>query len=363
MMNKKRALDLLLELIREELWQQPVCHKTDATTTFTGMMQIAEEQCVQGLVINSLFRRNENIGKSNVLKCLSYKQQIEKNNKKLDDALVKLAAVLNAHNIGYVVFKGQTAAAYYPNPALRMAGDIDFYCADADYRRAQGIITKELGVNFEPTDIVDRHDSFTMDGVSFEMHYKMEILGSARHQNLYDSIMDRAVAEPLYIDFGGTPVATLAPTYNVLHIFKHLFNHLLVEGVGIRQFCDLAIILERNAGLIDADLLERSLRGIGYWKAFLATGAFLVKHLGLSAVKFPYHLSDKDYAWGDKILNAVMAHGNFGRFNRRKTSSRVARSLETARIAFGHCLTFFPLAPTDIIHLIPRRIGITLKKY
>lgn len=361
-MYRKASIDLLFKLIREELWQSSVC-VDDKIKSFSEVMKLAGEQCVQGLVINSLFRRNTDIGKDNVFKCISLKRQIEKSNQRLNGALEKLAAILNRHNIKYVVFKGQTVAAYYPLPGLRISGDIDFYCADCDYQKAQKVIKRELGVVFDERDIIDRHDSFTMNGVRFEMHYKMEILGSARHQKCYDDIMNDAVDTPLYIKIGNTLVATLAPTYNVLHIFKHLFNHLLVEGVALRQFCDLAMIIDKTADRIDADLLKRSLKAIGYWKAFLATGAFCVKYLGLPIDKFPYSLSVKDYKWGDKILETILKHGNFGRYNRKRTNSRIVKSIETAKIAFGHCFTFFWLAPSDIVYLVPKRMSITLKKY
>lgn len=112
-MYRKASIDLLFKLIREELWQSSVC-VDDKIKSFSEVMKLAGEQCVQGLVINSLFRRNTDIGKDNVFKCISLKRQIEKSNQRLNGALEKLAAILNRHNIKYVVFKGQTVAAYYP---------------------------------------------------------------------------------------------------------------------------------------------------------------------------------------------------------------------------------------------------------
>ena len=41
---------------------------------------------------------------------------------------------------------------------------------------------------------------------------------------------------------------------------------------------------------------------------------------------------------------------------------RKKKSMETATRALRHCVTFLRLAPKDIICLIPRRIGITLKQ-
>lgn len=146
-------------------------------------------------------------------------------------------------------------------------------------------------------------------------------------------------------------------TDNVLHVFKHLFNHLLVKGIGLRQFCDLAMIISNNSCRIDADALDMKLRSIGYRKAFFAVGALPVRYLGMPVDKFLFRLSDSDYVWGDRIFRDVMSSGNFGRSNRRVTGDKIRRSIDTAKLAFGHCLVFFPLVPTDIIFLIPTLVS------
>lgn len=363
MTKENKNIDIFLQLLREELWQQKPSVVPLPQDTLHTVLEYANEQCLQGLVINSLFRRKADIGKDNVFRLFSLVRNIEANNSRMNSAVKRLADVLNRHSIRYVVFKGQTAAYYYPDSLLRMPGDIDFYCHEEDYSIAKEVIEREMSVEFSPRDITDRHDTFSYNGIRFEMHYKMEILGSSRHQSCYDNIMGEAVMAPLYINIGSTRVATLNATDNALHVFKHLFNHLLVEGVGLRQFCDLAMIISNNSCRIDADALDMKLRSIGYHKAFFAVGALLVRYLGMPVDKFPFRLTDPDYVWGDRIFRTVMSSGNFGRSNRRVVGGKIRRSLDTARLAFGHCLVFFPLAPTDIIFLIPRRIMISLKHY
>lgn len=363
MAKENENIGVFLQLLREELWQLESPSVPLPQDTVQAVLEYAGGQCLQGLVINSLFRRKAALGKDNVLRLFSLVRNIEANNSRLDAAVGHLAGILNSHSVRYIVFKGQTAARYYPNPRLRMPGDIDFYCYGEDYASAMSLIEREMSVEFAPRDIIDRHDTFDYKGVRFEMHYKMEILGSPRHQAYYDRIMDEAVKAPSYMEIGDTLVATLNATDNVLHVFKHLFNHLLVEGIGLRQFCDLALIISNTASDIDPDALDAKLRGIGYRKAFLAVGALLVKHLGLPAGKFPFLLTDSDYVWGDKIFRTVIACGNFGRSTRAKTTNKIRRSLDTAKSAFIHCLCFFPLAPTDIVFLVPRRIMISLRHY
>ena len=59
-------------------------------------------------------------------------------------------------------------------------------------------------------------------------------------------------------------------------------------------------------------------------------------------------------------MDVVLKRGNFGKYNRKYAKSGFKKSMETAKIAMGHCFTFLPLAPSDILPLIPKRISITI---
>lgn len=105
-----------------------------------------------------------------------------------------------------------------------------------------------------------------------------------------------------------------------------------------------------------------ALDGIGYMKAFRAMLAMMKRYLGLDWLDnfFVYDRRDERYA--DKLMAAVMESGNFGRKAYRNHTTGKKKSMETATRALRHCVKFFWLAPKDIIYLIPRRIGITLKQ-
>lgn len=163
-------------------------------------------------------------------------------------------------------------------------------------------------------------------------------------------------------DGNETEVSVLPPTEDLIVVFKHWFNHLLVEGVGLRQTLDLAVLLTAYRDKINVGRLMTALDGIGYMKAFRAMLAMMRRYLGLDWFDnfFVYNRCDERYA--DKLMAAVMESGNFGRKAYRNHTTGKKRSMETATRALRHCVKFFWLAPKDIICLIPRRIGITLKQ-
>ncbi len=354
----------MLQLLRDELWQAETKDYNLSPQDCSHILHYAKEQSLLGLVLNTLVRNNVKMGLQNVTKGLSVMEIIRKGNAKINANMKTMADILNKNHIHYVVFKGQTCGIHYPNPDLRASGDIDFYVVPDQYNHAYELLADAFHLDKEELGKLDKHDSFDYNGNVFEMHFQMETFGSKKHQRYYDRItLESITAEKGRLDFYGTPLLVLEPTINVIQVFKHLFYHLLVEGVGLRQFCDLAMLLHRYKKEIDVCTLEKHLNAIGYYKAFVAVGSLLVNHLGLDNEDFPFDIPPKYSKWADRILDATLQRGNFGQYNRKHYKHGLKRSMETAKIAMGHCFRFLPLAKSDIMHLIPKRIGIALGLY
>lgn len=101
---------------------------------------------------------------------------------------------------------------------------------------------------------------------------------------------------------------------------------------------------------------------MGYKNAFKAMLALMRKHFGVATADSLCTLNARDERYGDKLLEAVMESGNFGRKAYKAKSSGKKKSMETAQRALAHCIKFFWLAPIDILCLIPKRIGISVKQ-
>lgn len=363
-MENPNYQELLLQLLRDELWQLPEKGYDLSIEDCNKVLHLATEQSLLGPIINTLFRNNVKMGAKNVAKAMMVMQRLKQQNHVMNLEVVALAEVLNENEIPYVVFKGQSVGVNYPNPDLRSPGDIDFYITPEYFRGAETILQQRFGYEKNDLEKLDKHNSFRHNGIVFEMHFQMETFGSKKHQRYYDSIMEKSIGEKRgEIDFHGSKLLVLEPTLNVIQVFKHLFYHMLGEGVGLRQFCDLTMLIHKEKDNIDREKLKFHLNQIGYYKAFLATGAMLIKHLGLPADDFPFTVPEKYCKWADIIMETIMKRGNFGRFNRKHRKPGVKRKIETAHIAMGHYFRFLPLAKSDILPLIPKRLCITFGLY
>lgn len=361
----------LLDILREEVLEQ---EGTDAQMLTLEesreLIRLAKEHTVLGIVANavccgriclSVSRGQDGIKKQTVLELMQYHMLHQKQYQLFEHAMSDFADLMKKHQIPYVIFKGMAVAQFYPSPYSRTMGDVDFYVPASDFDKAVGIIESELKVTIEK-DEIDKHFCFDCQGIRFEMHYQIETFGNAKHQKYFNCLIDKLLASTSNFKANDKYVAILPPIGDLVVVFKHWFNHLLLEGIGLRQTLDLAVLLNAYKDKIDVTLLQKHLQAIGYWKAFKAMVAMMEQYFGLLSADYCCNLEKNDYCYGNKMLQVVLESGNFGRKKYKTLVPGVKKSMETAKRAFAHYVKFLQLAPIDILFLIPKRIRITMKK-
>lgn len=365
----------LLEILRREVTGEDGAEKMELSVAgLNAVMRLAREHAVTGLVANAAMRNRIVIaggvaeGRGEIVMRLMQQTMAHRQNlRRFEDAVGRFARLMKENGIAYVVFKGLAVARHYLEPFVRTMGDVDFYVPKEDFLRAVEVIEQGLHVKMDKED-VDKHYSFDWQGIRFEMHYQIETFGNRRHQHRFNRMIDETMAEHTdsftLCDSDGnkTEVCVLPPTEDLIVVFKHWFNHLLVEGVGLRQTLDLAVLLNAYRDKINVGRLMTALDGIGYMKAFRAMLAMMKRYFGFEWLDSNFVLGCRDERYADKLMAAVMESGNFGRKAYRNHTTGKKKSMETATRALRHCVTFLWLAPKDILCLIPRRIGITLKQ-
>ena len=228
------------------------------------------------------------------------------------------------------------------------------------------MIEKGWGVAVE-RDYTDKHFSFDHNGLRFEMHFQIETFGLRRHQRLFNRWMDETVSgQTCTLNVEGAALHVLPPLAEIVVVFKHMFNHLLVEGVGLRQVLDLAVLLDAYKGKVDMEELHACLKDLGYLHAFHAIVEMLVKHVGLAEETgdlYSPHRGKRDAYYADRLFKMIMESGNFGRRACSCHTEGWRKSVYTARQAWRHCLTAFGLIPCEMLALVPKRVGISIRKY
>lgn len=355
---------MLFALVGNALWNTPI--NIDGMSLshvqFDDLMHFAHQQTVSGLVVNALINNKVKLERRDVLSMLAVKEKLRRSNVMLLDAVNSFCSLLSNHEIRFVVVKGQTIAALYPDPYARTPGDVDSYVSPQDFEKAMAVI-KEY---WQPSDIsftaLSKHFAFSHEGVEFEMHRRLIDFLSKRNRDYWQWLFDTALDNNLHqIVVNHKPIPVFNATLNVLYVFVHLYMHLLILGVGLRQFCDVAILLHGYKDDIDAQMLKAHLDGINCYNAFCAIGAVLVDCIGMPADSFPFTIEPFHRNYMASILNAVFKRGNFGMHNRKIQHAGWLHSIETGFVTINHCLSFYKLSPREIAALVPNQIVQSVK--
>lgn len=341
-------LDFIFMLVRSGLWHTHLDHFDMNPWEYKEVMVEGEKQCVSGLITDCLKGNNMGLQKKCVIHMMKLQNALEKKNKNLEDNVAKLARLFNDHNIDYVVVKGQTIAAFYPNPRHRVPGDIDFYIQLKDFDNVKSLLKNEWGVEIIDKSLYaqPKHLDFKYNNNEFEMHFHLALFSHPKHQRLFDSLVNDTPRSKITI--GGEEVCILSPTLNVFYTFVHLFQHLRKLGVALRQLCDLAILLNHYHDDIDRKQLVDILKQFDYQNAFTAFGSILVDKLGLPEQHFPLPITEKDRKRGNVILGDIVEYGNWGKYSRDvKKEISIKHSIQTACTLFSRYFKYYSLSPTE----------------
>lgn len=348
--------ECLFGLLRNALWKCPVCDMSPDVSE--SVLRLAEEQTIFALVFDAISKFDIKISQNVIFESIGMVQAIQQLNQKKDKVLADFVCSLDKYNIEYLVVKGQTVAQLYPNPELRMSGDID-YLIKEDYHQVKTKIEKAQSIEL-PSNLLEKEIAYNWKDVVFELHTSLIDFWNNKHQNYWDRLVLDYWKDRTQLKIEGVMVYTLSPTLNAVYLFLHLFNHFSKVGVSLRQLCDWAVYLRYYDKEIDKDRVQGILKELGLQKAYAAFGAVLVDKLGLPESTFPMKIADSHRKWTSKILDDVFRGGNFGRMNHKSKHPWLFK-LESVGFALRNTIRYYRLAPLEMGMMIPKMIALNLK--
>lgn len=144
-----------------------------------------------------------------------------------------IKSLFDANGIDHIFLKGYTLQHLYPDPNLRMLGDIDVLVRKSDYKRAKKILKKN---GFEFLDEWEHHAGYRYGKLETELHRKL-IASNETFSEFFVHPFEHARVEN-----GHT--YELENEYNFMFILAHYYKHLRT-GAGLRELCDIYLMLEK----------------------------------------------------------------------------------------------------------------------
>lgn len=360
-------IDTFLEFLRYcigDEQQPPVSAKG---IDWMDMMAWAESQAIVGVVYQGILKGGKalEIPFDDLMEWVGYAQQIEAQNRLVNQRCVEIAAAFQKDGFETCILKGQGNAALYPSPLLRNPGDIDLWVRRQNNdERQSNILTsssRQKDIRTEIKEIIrfvrERNpearalyhhiDLGEFKGVEVEVHYRPSFMNSPiynhRLQRWFRCHTESTDIAELADGVGSINVPNWE--FNVVFQLSHVYNHLLHEGIGLRQIIDYYYLLKTTNFTNFTNFEGHSLlRRLGLWDIAGAMMWVLNEVLGLEE---KYLIAPKDERRGRLLLAEIMKGGNFGFYdveNQRADSQlkknwlRIRRDLRMMRYFPSECL-------------------------
>ena len=150
--------------------------------------------------------------------------------------------ILNEAKITHIFLKGYELQNLYPDPNLRMMGDIDVLVKPEDYDKALKLL---LNNNFKTLLESEKDYELSYNNINVELHHKLfedfRIL-----KDFFNKPFENTISNELYN-------YKFDDNYNFIYIVGHYAKHINM-GAGLREIIDIYLLLKNKK--IDIDYIQ-----------------------------------------------------------------------------------------------------------
>ncbi|MDO4564023.1 MAG: nucleotidyltransferase family protein [Clostridia bacterium] len=255
-------------------------------------------------------------------------------NERSMQAQENIVSMLKTAGIPSVVLKGASVAASYPNPELRILGDIDLLVSEErsaealDLLVANGYNRHEFNHPF--------HIGLDKAGIYLELHYAVTQFPDSAIGQEVKLLLNNAVDRATTARIGRYSFPVLSEVDQALSLLLHMERHLVNIGIGLRQLCDWCVFI----GSLRADALkERVLPAIAECRLMQFAKTLTnvcVRYLGLDEMEQQWCLDIEEETARDLMLD-ILASGNIvsGEVEHNTGSRIVSGEQDGKKVALG----------------------------
>lgn len=288
---RKHVATQLLKFVRMAIWGRAEDSAALTDAEWKAVLDEAKRQSVQGLVCEAVSQLDKALMPPVALRItlLAESDAVQKRSAHVEKVAEQLTAAFSGHGLNPVIQKGTSVACFYPNPHARRSGDVDLYFPEAEFESARKM-AENAGVTVN--DAPDGSINYIWNDVTVE-----------HHRRYYDCLAS----------FEDVPVPSAEAT--MLLLSSHILKHAIGVGIGLKQFCDIALACRALDGQYDAASYLTHLRAAGMmrWERMLET--FLEEYMGVERRYLPALSAGMKRLDASRLLAIVLEGGNFGHYN------------------------------------------------
>lgn len=342
------------------------------------------------------------------LKWLGLTSKVAQRNKEMNNLCIEVCKDFVHDGLGCCVLKGQSNLTNWPEELreLRTAGDIDLWAWSIDpcgldiavsdldgkgahYEKYQG---REAVVQYvkqrlrlagqdEHQEVVYHH--IDMPGVypcAVEVHFRPSWMYNPLRNWRVQKWYKEQTTNIFSSGEGGFPVPSVS--FNAVYQLMHIYRHLFIEGIGLRQLLDYYFVL-RALHIEQGSLSDRT-PSMAQWAEGMGVSVksneeimFLLGRFGLKkfagavmwvlmeafAMPEEYQLCPPNKKEGRHLLEEIMIAGNFGKYDKRVSASSAESRLGSLRRRHAQTSRFFWSYPGEAMFELPFRASLYLWRW
>jgi len=274
---------------------------------------------------------------ADLIEWIGFIREIASKNDVMDEQAAQISTKFEQAGFNTCILKGQGNALLYPKPELRMPGDIDIWLyqkggkldMDDNVRRVIAFCRE-----YVPNAKACYHhiDFMDVENIPTEVHYRPSWLNCPWRNRQLQAYFELHAAEQFNnsteLPNGAGSINRPRAEFNVVFLLSHIYNHLLHDGIGLRQLIDYYYLLVRiyNNKVKNDD--HKDWRALLSKLGLLTIGGtvswILIEMLGMEP---KYALVKPDERRGRFVMKEILAAGNFGRFDNRILSGNYSSPL------------------------------------
>lgn len=332
-------MDLFFELIQVALGTRDILSRVPSVKDWNQILLESQRQAVIGLIVEGIDKLPESQlpEQTVLLQWIANAEMIRQRNRLLNKRCIEIQHFFAKAGINSCILKGQGNATMYPNPYVRMPGDIDIWL-DGDRK-----VVNQLVISIEDKAKGGYKDiAFHYKDVEVEAHYFPTYLNNFRKnrvlQQYIEENSDRQFAHRIKFE-GQDEICVPTDDFNVVFQMCHLYHHFFCEGIGLRHFVDYLYLLKRF-DYSDKQACDSKLKTIELFNRLgmikFVTGVMWIENT-LLGLENQYLLVDADEKTGKIIMKEMLKYGNFNRLGvegRVVTTSKIFSMLRPFKYIF-----------------------------
>ena len=346
---KKTIINIFFQLLRYSIGASEEFPSELSPEMWNDIYEIARQQSLLGVLFYGIQKQIESKPPRDLLlKWYAISEQIRKANEKTNQVACELTRNLWTDGFRSCILKGQGNTLNYPNPYIRMSGDIDIWVEGGT-----DVVLPFARRYFRCSKACYHHvDAGAYQGVEIEVHYRPSFMNNliynGRLQRWFTEQAEEQFSHEVELPDEAGKICVPTNSFNIISQLVHIYNHVIHEGIGLRQLVDYYFLLkaknDNRQQTTDHRELAATLQYLGLYKIATAVMWVLKETLGLEK---EYLIVPSNERLGRFLLDEILQGGNFGQYDARvkhggsqlsRNVQRLKRDLRLLRYFPSECL-------------------------